>query len=169
MDTEPKDALSTLMEEQPQKALVERKKLIRCQVTNKDSSTTTRMVELENFRLWEHLLTSKHGLTVSDPHLCLWTSEEEYQENINIYSRAGKVERVNRISVELFDGVYGFTNTIHRFVADEDTEKIIDIISSRIPKHLLESNDCEFEVVKGRAIELRHHTAIRPMILGLDT
>lgn len=156
-------------------APIERQKLIRCQVTNGGGKASYRVIELEHFSLWEYLVTNKHGLTVSDPHLCLWISEEEYQENIDIYSRAGEINQVNRISVELFDGMYGFTNTIQRFVPDVDTKEVVDIISSRVPRHLFDSNSCEVGVVKGRAIEKQRHTYThlytdtQLMILGLES
>ena len=147
----------------------QRQKLIRCNVIGKAGSDSVRMVELENFRLWEYLMTNKHGLQVHNLFLCLWVCEEEYIENENVYSHAGKADQVNHIVVELYDDEYGFTNTINRFVPDEETDKVVKIHTSHIPKSVLDDHACQIDVVKGWSIEQWQHTTKRPFILGFDT
>ena len=146
----------------------QRQKLIRSGVTNSQGIDTVRYVELENFRLWEYLMTTKHKLKVNDLFLCLWVSEDEYDMDDNFFSRAGEAAEVNHIVVEIFDEEYGFTNTTKRFVGADDTEQVMAILTSHIPKHLFNSRSCQIDVVKGYAIEQWKHTTKRPLILGIE-
>jgi len=86
----------------------ESQKLIRCEVVNRYQESSVRFVEIGSFKLWEYLMTSKHALMVGDPRLCLWVVDEEYQANANVFDRAGDIEEVDRIVVELFDRENGF-------------------------------------------------------------
>ena len=146
----------------------QRQKLIRSRVTNTTGEESQRYVELENFRLWEYLMSTKHGHAVNDLFLCLWVSEDEFQMDDNFFTRAGESAEVNHIVVELFDEEYGFTNTIKRFVTKEDTDQVVDILTAHIPKHLFNSRTCQIDVFNGFAIEQWKHTTRRPLILGIE-
>jgi|GEM_PF-281308 len=148
--------------------LYQRQKLVRCSVSSNSGEDNIRIVELENFRLWEYLMTNKHGLTVSDLYLCLWVSDYEYQQRQSIYTHAGATERVNRIVVDLYDEEYGFTNTINRFAPESDTDKVVSILTSHIPKPMHSSGLCNIEVVEGYSIEQHKHLAKRPFLMGFD-
>lgn len=143
-------------------------KLIRCSVTNKYKEQSIRHIELNNFRLWEHLMISKHGATINDVFLCLWVTGDEFTRNENIYSRAGNLDKVNRIVVDLFDEEYGFSNTITRFVRSNESDQVLDIILSHVPDHRNTEELCQVRVDDGLCIEQVRHNPDRPMFLGLD-
>jgi len=126
------------------------------------------MVEYETFRLWEYLMSQKHGLKIDDLFLCLWVCEEEYQNNKEVFPLNDEDTFVSHIVVELYDDEYGFTNTINRFVPEEDTDLVIGILTSHIPKHLFNSKSCQIEVIKGRAIEQWKHATNQSFLIGLD-
>ena len=146
----------------------ETEKLIRCNVTTKNNEPSVRFIELNNFRLWEHLMISKHAASISDAMLCLWMNNEEYADNENIYSRAGNTEPVNRIVVDIFDEEYGFSNTVTRFVRAAETETVKKILKSHIPDIVSDSELSQIEVYEGHTVEQILHNPKRPMILGLD-
>ena len=144
----------------------ETEKLIRCHVTNRYNEQTVRLIEFNNFKLWEYLMTNKHGARINNISLCLWISEAEFNEHENIYSRTGEAESVNRIIVDMYDEEYGFSNAITRFARESETEQVIGILKSHIPSDLCE--DCEVHVYKGFSITQNTHFHARPMIMGLE-
>jgi hypothetical protein len=147
---------------------LETEKLIRCSVVTDNKKPTVRFIELNSFRLWEHLMISKHKASISDAMLCLWMNSDEFADNENIYSYADKTEPVNRIVVELFDEEYGFSNTVTRFVRAPETEVVIKILKSHIPDAVSNSELSQIQVYEGHTVEQATHNAKRPMILGLD-
>ncbi len=147
---------------------LETEKLIRCNVATDNKKQTVRFIELNNFRLWEHLMISKHEASISDAMLCLWMNKDEFADNENIYSHAEKTEPVNRIVVELFDEEYGFSNTVTRFVRAPETESVIEILKSHIPDIVSDSELSQIQVYEGHTVEQILHNPKRPMILGLD-
>jgi hypothetical protein len=152
----------------PDHPFEETEKLIRCNVTNKYNEQTVRLVEFNHFKLWEYLMTHKHGARISHISLCLWISEEEYLDHEGIYSRAGDVEPVNRIIVDLFDEEYGFSNAITRFARESETEHVINILRSHVPKQLWGTNDCQLQTYKGYSVTQHKHMPSRPVMLGLE-
>jgi len=143
-------------------------KLIRCHLVNTYKEQTVRLIEFENFRLWEYLMTNKHGAIINNISLTLWINEDNFKANEELYSRTGDAEEVNRIIVDLYDEEYGFTTAITRFVRSSETDQVKDILSSHIPKELSISNDCHIQVIKGFSITQPHHPSKRPMIMGLE-
>lgn len=143
-------------------------KLIRCHVTNKDGNESVRLVEIEAFKMWEYLMVNKHGLTVSDPMLCLWLSEGEYQSNASIFERSGTVESVSRIVVDIFDTEYGFSHNIERYAMAGETESVIGILRSHIPEHIDQKDACHIDVISGYIVQQWHHSQARPVIMGLE-
>ena len=146
----------------------ESQKLVRCQVANRYQETSVRFVEISAFKLWEYLMTSKHGLRVSEPSLCLWIDDSEYEPNANVFDRAGEVEQVNRIVVELFDREYGFSQTSTRYARSSETDQVLGILRSHIPPDLCDSESCTIDVVSGRVVLQWHPNAKRNILLGLE-
>ena len=143
-------------------------KLIRCNVINRYNEQTVRLIEFNHFKLWEYLMTHKHGARINNISLCLWISEDEYQENESIYLRSGEIEPVNRIVVDLFDEEYGFSNAITRFARASETEQVTKILSSHIPEHISNTQDCQIHTFKGYSVIQNKITHTRPMIMGLE-
>jgi len=147
---------------------VDSKKLLRCLVINRYQETSIRFVEFDAFKLWEYLMNTKHGLKVSDPRLCLWVHEDEYGDHASVFERAGDVEPVNRIVVDLFDGEYGFSQTITRYARDTETPRVVEILRSHIPSALSASDDCNIDVIPGRVVQQSGYRADRGMLMGLQ-
>ncbi len=146
----------------------ESQKLVRCQVVNRYRETSTRFIELGAFKLWEYLMTTKHGLRIGEPNLCLWIDDGEYEANANVFDRAGEVEPVNRIVVELFDREYGFSQTTTRYARTKETEQVLDVLRSHIPPELCDSESCSIDIVSGRVVQQWHPNARRNILMGLE-
>ncbi len=146
----------------------ETEKLIRCDVINRHNELTVRLIEFSNFKLWEYLMTHKHGARIKNLSLCLWIAEEEYRDHEGVYSRAGDAEPVNRIIVDLYDEEYGFSNAITRFVRASETEQVTGILKAHLAKQLAQPDDYEIQVFKGFSITQNKPTHTRPMIMGLE-
>lgn len=145
----------------------ESQKLIQCRVRNAKREESLRFVEFEQYRLWEYLMTHKHELTVSDPVLCLWLSEDDFREQETLYRHAGQSTVVNRIVIDLFDRHFGFTNTVIRYVMEEDTEKVLGILREHVPADLVESDDCHFVVIPGRIVQNWQNIPDSNFLIGL--
>lgn len=143
-------------------------KLIRCSVINRYSELSVRLVELNNYRLWEHLMTSRHEATIKDIKLCLWTCNKHFHDNESVYANNEEIDPVNRIIVDLYDEEYGFSNTIVRFVMASETEQVVKILRSHISTDHYIPEDCDIQVHEGVSIVQKHHIRSRPMIIGLD-
>ena len=142
-------------------------KLIRCNVVNRYNEESIRFIEFNNFKLWEYLMTNKHGIKVGNRSLCLWISNEEFQENESLYLRSGEVEPVTRVVVDLFNEEYGFSNAITRFVRDTETEQVIKILTSHIPEDYVNTDICQVDTYAGYSI-IQKANAERAALLGLE-
>jgi hypothetical protein len=142
-------------------------KLIRCHVTNHRSELSVRHVFLDEFLLWEHLMVTKHGAVIGDVSLCLWMPQDKFSRNENIYQHAGKLEKVNRIVVDLFDSKYGFSNKITRFVATQECARVKEVILSHIPADRRKAEFCEISVDSGTCVQKFEHFPDREIILGM--
>jgi hypothetical protein len=145
----------------------ESQKLIQCRVVNTEREESTRFVEFDQYRLWEYLMTHKHELTVSDPVLCLWLSEEDFQEQESLYEHAGPSTVVNRIVIDMFDRHFRFTNTVTRYVLEPDTEKVLNILRGHVPADLVDSDDCNFVVIPGRIVQNWQNVSDNRFMVGL--
>lgn len=143
-------------------------KLVRCDVVNRYNEASTRFIALEAYKLWEYLMTHKHGLKVSPPRLCLWLDVPTFQSGSAIFERAGATEAVDRITVELFDTEYGFSQTVTRYSRTAETDQVIQILRSHIPADLSDSDACHIDVVNGRVVEKWHPNASRNILTGLE-
>jgi hypothetical protein len=146
---------------------IESQKLLRCLVVNRYQETSVRFIEFEAFKLWEHLMNTKHGLKVTDPKLCLWVGEDEFVSHASVFERAGEIETVNRVLVDLFDPDYGFSQTITRYVRSNETAQIVDILRSHMPRDLNDSDACSIEIIEGRVVQQSSYHPERGMLMGL--
>ena len=146
----------------------ESQKLVRCDVVNRYREASVRLVEIDAFKLWEYLMTHKHGLQVSNPTLCLWVSQTEYEENEAIFERAGDLEAVDRILLDLYDAEYGFSQTSIRYTRHAETGQVVQILKSHVPESMRNSEACSVDIVPGMVVKQWHSGVSRPMILGLE-
>ena len=143
-------------------------KLMRCQVANRYQEGSVRFVELEAFKLWEYLMTTKHGMRIGEPTLCLWLNVDDYAEHAEVFERAGEVEPVNRIVVDLFDAEYGFSQTTTRYARAGESDRVIEILRSHIPTDLCNSDACQITVIEGRVVQHIPQRTSRRMLTGLE-
>ena len=146
----------------------ESQKLVRCEVVNRYRESSVRFIEIGSFKLWEYLVTSKHGLKVGDPQLCLWIDGGEYRANANVFDRAGDIEEVDRILVELFDREYGFSQTSTRYARRSETQQVLAILRSHIPPEMRDSDACSIDVIQGHVIQQWRAKAGRNILMGLE-
>jgi len=147
----------------------ESQKLVRCDVVNRFKEVSTRLIEIEAFKLWSYMMTHKHGLTIINPSLCLWVSQAEFAENRAVFDHAGGVEPVDRILLDLYDAEYGFSQTSTRYARSNETEGVIEILKSHVPEALRNSEACNLEVIKGMVVQQWANGTDRPMMLGLES
>jgi hypothetical protein len=147
---------------------VESQKLVRCDVVNRYNESSTRFVALDAFKLWEYLMSHKHGLRVGDPRLCLWVDDDAFRRSASVFERAGAVEPVDRVTVDLFDTEYGFSQTVTRYARTNETPQLIDILRSHIPPPLDTSDACSIAVIHGQVVEKWHPNASRNILTGLE-
>ncbi|MGB0665034.1 MAG: hypothetical protein ACPGMR_14720 [Pontibacterium sp.] len=143
-------------------------KLVQCSTENTDGEKRTRLVEMDNFRLWEYMMGHKHNLKVSDIQPCLWVYSEEYERNEHLYAGAANVRKVNRIVVSVFDGAYGFVHIINRFAPAEDTTQLIEILKSHLRLRTEQGDECDVEVMEGYCVQRWEHEELPPLITGLS-
>lgn len=148
----------------------ESQKLIRCRVSSKNTSQSVRYIELENYKMWEYMVTTKHGLVVdNDLSLCLWVHEEEYIRNEDVYSRAGSISPVNRLLILINDEKHGYYYSASRFVPSDETEKVRKILLSHTSPEQRDNEYTTIEVIPGYTIEQKSHADAEPLVLGLAT
>jgi len=147
---------------------LETEKLVRCDVVNRYNESSTRFVSLDAFKLWEYLMCHKHGLRVGDPRLCLWVDGDTFQRNASVFERAGVTEPVDRITVDLFDSEYGFSQTVTRYSRTIETQQLVDILRSHIPSPLDTSDACSIDIIAGQVVEKWHPNARRNILTGLE-
>ena len=82
--------------------------------------------------------------------------------------RAGEVEAVNRIVVDLFDTEYGFSQTIVRYARSSESDRVVEILRSHIPADLCHSEACQIDVIEGRVVQHLPQRASRRMLTGLE-
>ena len=148
----------------------ESQKLIRCRVSSEKNPPSTRYIELENYKMWEYMVTTKHGLVVeTDLSLCLWVHEEEFIRNSDIYSRAGVVSPVNRLLILINDESHGYYYSASRYVPLDETDKVKKILLSHTSSEQRNNEFTNIEAVPGYTIEQKSHSDEDPLVLGLAT
>jgi hypothetical protein len=147
----------------------ESQKLIRCRVSSKSNAPSIRYIELENYKMWEYMVTTKHGLVVEeDLSLCLWVHQEEFLRNENVYSRSGVISPVNRLLIMINDEKHGYYYSASRFVPDNESEKVKAILLSHTTDRQREEDLTDIEVIPGYTIEQKTHAETVPLTLGLS-
>jgi hypothetical protein len=143
-------------------------KLIRCFLSSPGGSETVRFVEFELFKLWQYMMTTKHGFQISDMTLCLWVNEQQFQEKESLYSRSGEIQDVSRIVVSIYDKENGFTHVTNRYVPVEETDRMRGVLLTHAPTDLVNSNQFEIETFSGKIIEKNKVSGLSEISLGLS-
>jgi hypothetical protein len=147
--------------------LDDKKKLVKCWMVNPSGEGRHRFVELENFRLWEYLVTTKHGMTIQDVSVCLWLSEPHFQYNRNLFEHAGSVSEVDQVTIERYDPNYKFCNLIHRYGLSDETEDLVARLKAHIKAQGPDVGDWQMTITRGRGIEPDVGELVEPIALGI--
>lgn len=147
----------------------EKLKLVKCWMVNREGAGRHRFVELEMFRLWEYLVTHKHGMRIEQSRLCLWVSKAQYDRYRRLFAHARAVSAVNQVTVERYDHRYRISNFMRRYCLDAETNEL----TTRLERYLRESGhgpgDWNLEVTEGRGIEPEvDDLEEEPLALGLS-
>lgn len=147
--------------------LTDSTKLIRCSLINKDNKLSVRFVEMDHYRLWSYMITQKHGFTIKDTFLSLWVKENIFYQKQDIYSRYGDKEKMNLISMMLYDDVNGFSFNINRYILEAETEIMIKVLSSHVREELVINNSFDMQVYPGFCIT--NQKPLDKLVLGLSS
>lgn len=167
----PESSDSTPIEQRPV-ALLEfhqSQKLVQCITINEAGEERSRLVEMENFRLWEYMMVNKHGLTIKNPIPCLWIHSGDFRRQQHVFSHSQSVEAVNRIVLSIYDEAYGFSHFINRFVHATDTEQLIDVLKNHTQGRVENGDECEVMVLEGYCIHRWQHDSLPPLMVGLGS
>lgn len=125
--------------------------LIKCQVRNGDGQISYRLIERDNYELWQYLVTKKHNITILESSVCLWVNNQEFANKQEIYQRAGQSEVANKIVLMIYDDHGSYNNTC-RYVLDADTEVVEKILARHIPETQRKLQQYSLEIESGHII-----------------
>lgn len=146
---------------------IKSQKLVKCLLQSKDDRTSTRFIELENYKLWSYMITHKHGFRIREIFLALWMNEEEFAARRDLTARYGKVIRLNRIVITVYDDANGFSLAMSRYVLDHETAMMKEVLSSHVRQELKASNSFEMRIVRGYGIV--NQKKLDKAVLGLSS
>lgn len=142
-------------------------KLIRCRMVNREGETSIRYVTLEYFLLWEYMMQTRHGFRFEEYSLCMWVSEEKFEQQPELYSHSGELEAVSRFNIEIYDENYHYTYNVSRFVREDEAEAFNNIVLTHIPEEVRDSERFEMTVMPGYCIVKENAPDRERFVLGL--
>jgi len=169
LSTTEKLAFEAALETVPLLEHQQSQKLVQCFTENDAGEQRMRLVEMENFRLWEYMMTTKHGLKILEPEPCLWIHQGDFERKQDIFSHAPSVRPVNRVVLSIYDEAYGFSHFVNRFVCAQDTEQLIEILKNHMQVRVDKGDECEVVVVEGYCIQRWQHESLPPLMMGLSS
>lgn len=95
------------------------------------------------------MMVNKHDLVVHEAAVCLWLPEVELKAQSQLFQHSGEVDDVHRISFAIYDQDSGFCNTLQRFVAATDSQRVQQLLLGRIPAQATRSGDFAMELESG--------------------
>lgn len=143
-------------------------RLLRCVVVNKTNDTSLRYVELEQFRLWQYMMSNRHGISVQQVHLGLWMPESEFETNPELFLHGGQVEEVSRITISWFNPSHNYTLHIMRYVPVEQCKTVKEILLSHITTSKQEKRAIELSEHQGVCVNRSIEEPEVELILGLS-
>ncbi|MCF6289423.1 MAG: hypothetical protein L3J03_00240 [Desulfobacterales bacterium] len=146
---------------------IKSQKLVKCLLQTRDNRTSIRFIELENYKLWSYMITHKHGFKITETYLGLWMNEEEFDSRRELMAHYGKVTRLNRIVITVYDDINGFSLAMNRYVLDHETAMMKKVLSSHVREELKASNSFEMRIVRGYGIISRKK--LDKAVLGLSS
>lgn len=157
-------AQATMNQQQP----FEHPRLLRCDTVNRFHEAGVRFVELEHFRLWEHMMRSRHGIEVRHLQLCLWLGEATFMRNAGPFRHAGQVEEVSRITVSIYDERHSYFFDVKRYALAEEAGFVQETLQARISEEIRERGDYEVDLTPGLCVERNIEQPSLELVLGLS-
>ena len=133
--------------------------LTRCTTVNERGEERARFIEAENYRLWEYLVTNKHGMRIVDEIPCLWLPAGEFARYASVYEHSGEIEPVNRIVIAVFDEALVYTSVIERFTHRAEVFTLLNILNNHLADGRIDEESIESAVIPGYTVEKRAKVA----------
>lgn len=143
-------------------------RLLRCEVLNDAGEASIRYVELEQYRLWEHMMRTRHGIEVSRLQLGLWLSSSRFQANPEPFLHSGQVEDVACIMISWFNPRHHYTLDIVRYVPTEQCDSVKEILLSHVSDSKRQSEYFDLDVRHGVCVSRVIEDPGVELILGLS-
>lgn len=143
-------------------------RLLRCEIINGTGQAGVRYVELGQFKLWEHMMRTRHSIEVRKMRLCLWIGEATYMRNAGPFNHAGQIEQVDQITASVFDPQHHYLFEVQRYVPVEETEMVSDILLSHVPAHIVKQDGFTLDVVNGYCVEREIDASSLDLVLGIS-
>ena len=133
--------------------------LVKCLVKNKDHESSHRLIEKNNYDLWCFLMREKHQIEIIESELCLWLCRSEFHLKEEIYHRAGKISKANKLLLRMYDN-YGNFNNICRYTQEADSQAVKERLIKHLPKKIRQHNQFSIEVEEGYLVITGPHVQI---------
>lgn len=116
----------------PRDALAGHPRLLRCDVVNAAGGLGLRYVELEQFRLWEYMMRTRHRIEVRGIRVGLWLTSSEFRANSGPLLHGGSAEEVTQIRISSFNTRHHYTLETVRYVPTEQFDSVKQILLSHV-------------------------------------
>jgi hypothetical protein len=123
-----------------------RQLLVQCATINQQGLSSVRYIEQTLYSLWEHLVSSRHGLSITGTSTCLWVPDSDVT-TASLFGIDGRGTAVTRIQLQTYCPADGITCYQQRFVPHNQLEIVLPLLQAhwahdRANQHLqLESGD----------------------------
>ena len=142
--------------------------LVCCTVTNRSGGKSIRYVEHSLYRLWQYMMANKHDIIVRDAAVCLWLPKDELDSHDKLFRRAGVVAEVHRISFAIHDQDTGICDTMQRFVAAAEVDRVQALLLNRVPAESKRRGDFAMELETGHVVINSEAADLSDLGLPLD-
>lgn len=143
-------------------------RLLRCTVKNPAGETSVRYVELEQFRLWEYMMRTRHNIEVNELQLGLWMPASEYRSKSELLAHSGEVEDVSCAMISWFNPRHHYTLDIVRYVPTDQYESVKQILLSHISQSRRQSDNFQLTELHGVCVSRVIEDPEVELILGLS-
>lgn len=143
-------------------------RLLGCEVLNPAGESSVRYVDLEQYRLWEYMMRTRHGIEVRVAQLGLWVGPSEYHANPDRFMHMDAADEVTRITIGRFNPRHNYTFETVRYVPTAEFESVKQIFLSHLSR--AEEQSEHFELTEWHGIYVSR-TVEQPemeLILGLS-
>lgn len=149
-------------------ALAGHPRLVRCDVVNAAGQAGLRYVELEQFRLWEYMMRTRHGIEVRGLRVGLWLTSSAFRANAGPLLHGGLVEEVTRIAISRRNPRHHYTLEIVRYVPTDKHESVRQILLSHVADSEADSGYFDLSERHGVCVSRLIEDPEIELILGLS-